>query len=212
MGPELLMIAGSVASAALQAKAASDQADKQQSLVDQMTQYKLQKSAEGQAATSKFLDTQDPAQRQAAVASTQQGIASNLQNSVKAAQQYQTPQNFAGKVSGDYTQRAASDAGTVADRLKRSIDQLSTIGAPAQTDLQRSLQLGQASTGVAGANSAAANVGNAFDTGINNVRPDPFLTLAAQIAGGAGKGLAARSLVKNPLGLGFDYTGALGTS
>lgn len=195
MGPEAAVIAslaGTVGSAALQSRAAEKQAKRQQELADQMNSYRLMKAREGEAATTKFLDTEAPEQRAVEMSATQGALASNLEKSVGAQQAFETPQNFAGKVSEGYGQRVASNEAATSDRLKRSIQQLAAIGAPGQRDLTRSLRLGEAAGGVGSANSAAGNVSNSYLTGINNTGADPFLMLASQLAAGAGRGVALK--------------------
>lgn len=194
-------IALAVASAALQYKSSQDQQRKQQDLADQMTQYRLSKSREGEAATNKFLASQQPEARAATNTAAEQAIAQGLNTSIGTAQAFEKPQNFAGKVTSDYTNRAASNEADLGNRLKTLIGNLSVIGAPAQRDFNTSLKFGDAVGSVGAANTAANNVGARYSTAIDNVQPDPYLDLAGQIAQGIGVGIAGR-----PKTLPIDYS------
>jgi len=183
-------IIAAVASVALQKAATDKQQSQQKSLADQMTQYRLKKSDESTAATNKFLDTQRPEARAATTANAQQELAQGLDQSIGAAQAFEKPQNFAGKVTSDYTNRAATDEATLSSRLKTLVGNLSVMGAPARRDFDTSLKFGDAAGTVAGANKAADAVSDRYTTAINNVQPDPFLSFASQLAQGYGMATA----------------------
>jgi hypothetical protein len=192
--PIAVAVAGTAASAAISNQAQKKQEARQKQLIESMNAYKLQKSREGEAATSKFLASESPEAHAAEAVSSRDALAQNLNQAVGAQQAFETPQNFAGKVSTDYTNRVASNESTTAARLKRSIDQLAGIGAPGQSALGTSLRFGEAAGGVSAANSAANTVGGAYTDAAGNVRQDPYLLLASQIVKGAGQGYALRGL------------------
>lgn len=206
MGPEVLAAAPYIfgaASTGLSLMAQQKQEKRQQSIADQMTAYKLSKARETEAATNKFLDTQVPEARAATTAAAQQEIAHSLDQSIGAAQAFEKPETFAGKVSPDYTSRKAANDATLSTRLRSIVNNLSTMGAPARRDFDTQLKLGQASGDVASANSAVNSVSPYFDREFERVGkegPDPFLDFASQLAAGVGVGLAGRK--KAPTGTG----------
>jgi hypothetical protein len=92
----------------------------------------------------------------------------------------------AGAVSPDYQARVASNDADLTSRLKRAVSQLSIIGAPAQQGLAEARRFGVAGGEVDASNTAANNVGAAYNKGIELQRPNSFLTLASQIMKGVG--------------------------
>lgn len=196
--PQIIAMAASVA---LQAKASHDAERKQDNLANQMTMYRMKKSQEGEAATKKFLETQTPQARAAENTAAANELHNSLDQSIGTAQAFETPHNFAGKVSDDYTRRAASNDQALGLKLKNLVNNLAAIGAPERRDFDTKLKLAQASGDVSAANSAAETVSGRFTDAMGNVRPDPFLTMGGQILAGY-----ARSKPKVPV----IYTGTGG--
>lgn len=152
---------------------------------NQATGYKLGQSGRAMDATSGLLtNTVAPAAVATNDATAKATLASNLGNTIAANRSYEQGPNFGGKVTADYAGRFASNNADTADRIKRAIDQFSTIGAPAVRRQGDAVQLAQAANTVAGANTASRNVGAQYNAAIDTVRPNPLLQFGAQLANG----------------------------
>jgi hypothetical protein len=100
----------------------------------------------------------------------------------------------AGKPSEDRTQATTAAAGTVAERTRKVIEQMSRMGAPGEQGVAQGKRFGQAASVVQGANDAIGNVGNAYQGDINRVQANPFLKLAGTMATAFGTGGLAGSM------------------
>lgn len=179
-----IAVAAAVASAVMSQQAQSGMEKRQKKLAEAMSNYQLSKSQESQAAIKGFTDTIQPDAKAAERTDINAELEQGLDSSVGAVRKFEAPQQIAGKVSDDFTQRTASNQGTVADRIRRAVQQLSIIGTPAEQGLRESRRLGVAAGTVDGANSAANNVGAAYMRGIQLQRPNPALSFGSQIFGG----------------------------
>lgn len=184
-GIDPLSVGLTVASTLLQGAAQSSAARRQKNIVDAMSAYRSQKAGEGQQAINNFLQTIQPGAKDAERTQVQDELRTGLDNSVGAVQKFQAPQQIAGKVSDDFDARTASNNATVSDRIKRAVDQLSIIGAPAEQGMREARRYGVTAGEVDATNSAANNVGARYQDALQTVRPDPFLSLASQLTQGA---------------------------
>lgn len=184
MTAALLPYALAAGSAVIGGLAQSDVTSRQKNLTNQMTAYRSQRAANAESTIENFLRTQDPSARAAQQSSTQADLQSGLNNSVGAVQKFQDQNPIQGKVSQDYTDRVASNAGGMQDRISKAISQLSGIGTPGEVGMQNARTYGLAATDVDAQQRAAGNVSARYMDGINSQRPDPFLGFASQLLGG----------------------------
>lgn len=184
----LLIIAGS---AFLQYQANQDAQDRQESMRRAMEAYQRSRSAETEAATNELLTKQTPKARGQEMQDLTADRAQSIRDTVGAAQAFDAAP-VAGKRSADYEATAAREADTRSAKLKRAIEQISTMGAPGEQEQKFGLRLGRAAGTVDAANRASANVRQGYLNDINGVRPDPGLMLASQIGMGVGTGMAMR--------------------
>lgn len=179
-------VATAVAGFVIQQYASEQQASKQQKLANSMELYKRTKAQEASAATEDYLKTMDPAARENDRQVAQSDLRRDYTAGVDATKKFETPDNFAGKVSPDYKGVADRAKSSTAQRIQDAIGQLATIGAPAQRDLKNASTFTNAAGRVGAAQTASANVGDVYGTAINNVRPDPYLNFAGQLVAGVG--------------------------
>jgi hypothetical protein len=170
----------------LEAKGQSDVRHRQERLSNAMADYSRTKYGEGRDAINQFLQTIQPQAKADERQQLTDELATGLNQSVSAARAVETPQTVAGAVSPDYQARVASNDADLTSRLKRAVSQLSIIGAPAQQGLAEARRFGVAGGEVDASNTAANNVGAAYNKGIELQRPNSFLTLASQIMKGVG--------------------------
>jgi len=189
--PLAIPIALAVAGVALKAKSDRDANQRQRRLQEAMEAYGLSKAAEGRAATEQLIATQTPAMRDAQMAEVENERREDMQSSVDSLQAFNQPQ-LAGKLSPDYTRAQERSAETVSARTRRAIEQLATIGAPAEAGFRHNIRYGRAASGVEAATRARANVDDAYTRDIRGVRPSWRQNLASQLLIGLGQGMAAR--------------------
>ncbi len=182
----LPLILGAVVSRAADREAE----DRRQRLLDAMKAYQTNKAKDSEAAIETLISKQKPDARQAELDAITASRAASLGASVDAVKST-NPAPIAGKLSPDYEKSQEQVAGTVAERTRRAIEQLSTMGAPGERDFKQGLRFGKAGTDVDAANTAIRNVGDAYMTDMNNVRASPGLKLiggALMAYGGGGLG------------------------
>lgn len=173
-----------------------------------MRAYGRGQAAIGQAATENLVAQQTPQARAAELATLTADRSKSLNDTVAAAQATKTPE-LAGKLSADYVRSQQSAAETVAERTRRAIEQLSTMGAPGEQALKSGMRFGQAASVVDATNNARGNVGNAFMGDIRNTVPNPGLKLAGSAlmaygAANAGMGATAAAGAEQLSGPGYD--------
>lgn len=177
-------------SAAVKARSDYDVNKRQKQIIDAMQQYQTGKAAKGREDITKYLDTVTPearvAEKNAATAELERGQA----QSVAATKAYETPSNFSGKVSDQYTNRVASQSALNADRIGRIMKQLSVIGTPAEQQLSQGIRFGRAATDVDAANSAIRGVTPAYMGSISRVRPSIWEDFFSQGLAGASNAYA----------------------
>lgn len=175
-----------------------DVANRQKKIIDAMRQFQVGKAQQGQRAISDYLDTITPekriAEKNAATSELEQG----LRQSVGATQAYETPQNFAGKLSESYKTRAAEGSAATAERIGRAMKQLAVIGTPQEQQQTQGIRFGRAATDVDAANSAIRGVTPAYEGAISRVRPNPWDSFFAQALGGASNAYAGRRAPRRP--------------
>lgn len=177
-------------SAALSESSNRDVSDRQQKIIEAMRQYQVGKAQQGQKAISTYLDTITPEKRIAEKNAATGELAQGLRQSVDATKAYETPQNFAGKVSEAYKNRATADTAATSDRISRAMQQLAVIGTPQEQQLSQGIRFGRAATDVDAANSAIRGVTPAYMGAISRVRPNPWDSFFSQALGGASNAYA----------------------
>lgn len=205
----LLVIAAGIGSKYVSERQATKQRDQ---LRQAMEAYQRTRASESTAATENLISQQTPAKRAAELSAVTDDRARSLEKTVSAAQATEAAP-IAGKLSSDYTAAQERAANTVAARTKRAIEQLATIGAPGEQQLKSSMRYGRAAGVVDAANRGSEYVGNAYMRDINNVRPNPLLTMAGDAAlavGGYGLGGAAgaRAAPAGASAMGADPSGS----
>jgi len=177
------------ASAFMKMQANEDAAGQREALRRQMETYQKSKARETEAATETLLQKQTPKARAEELMQVTQDREQSLKGTVGAAQAFDAPQ-IAGKLSGDYESTQEANAARIAERTRRAIEQLSSIGAPGEQQQRFGLRFGRAAGTVDAANRASENVGRGYMTDISNVVPDPFLSLAGDVGMAVGGSMA----------------------
>jgi hypothetical protein len=179
----IALIAGGTA---LQGYAQNKAQKKQESLADQMALFQSKKAGEGRESIERFLKGVTPEARRAEAEGVRTELERGLGESVGTASAFEKPENFAGKISPEYAAVRATGQGRTDERLKRAMAQLSAINTPGQQALAESMRYGRSAGDVDAANAASQNVGRSYLQAIDQVRPDPFLTMVGQIMSGVG--------------------------
>lgn len=149
---------------------------KRNKLLMAMQQYQRGQAQVGQGAIQGLINSETPQARATDLSKTIADRAKSLQTSVDAVQGT-NPAPLAGKMSDDYKASQEKAAGVVAERTRRAIEQLSTMGAPGEEALASGIRQGRAAGVVDSTNSAIGNVGGAFRTDMRNTVPNPGLKL-----------------------------------
>lgn len=175
-----------------------------------MEAYQKGKSRESEAATEEVLKKQAPEERETELAQVTADRTQSLRDTVGAAQAFDAPAT-AGKLSADYRAAQEKEAGTIAERTRRAIQQLATMGAPGEQGQKHQLRFSKAAGVVDASNIASQKVGRAYINDINSVKPNPFIDLASQVGMAVGGGMiggpqgAAGSSMAS--GMGADSSG-----
>lgn len=184
------------ASALLKNQANEDAADRRRAIQRSMESYQRTKARDVENATESLLKKQTPEARGHEMQAITADRADSLRDTVGAAQAFDAP-GIAGKLSSDYERAQEAAADSIANRTKRAIAQLATMGAPGEAQLAHQLRFGRAAGEVDAANIASDAVGRRYSQDIANVTVDPFMTMLSDagmavgtgsIAGGAGGG------------------------
>lgn len=166
---------------------------RQESMRNAMEQYQRTKARDVEAVTGDLLDKQTPKARETELASATADREQSLKNTVGAAQAFNAAP-ASGKLSADYKAVDEANAGRIAERTRRAIQQLAVMGAPSEAQRRFSTRFGHAAGEVDANNVASDRVGRAAMTDINNVRPNAAVDMLSQIGmayGGASLGGAA---------------------
>jgi hypothetical protein len=173
----------------------SEASDRANELQRAMETYQRARAQQNEAAIGKLVDAQTPEKRATDLAQTAASREQTMQSTIDAAHAASPVQAPAGASTGSDYQRASSAAAdTVAARTKRAIEQLGIMGAPGEQALTSGIRYGRAAGNVDAGNNAIANVGSGYMRDINNVQPDPFLSLLGDVGiayGGGTLGTAA---------------------
>jgi hypothetical protein len=185
--PAWVPLAIMAASAALNYQNNRAAQKRQESLRRAMETYQRQKAREQEGAVEKLIERQTPQAREEELASLTADHRRSMQDTVEAATPVQNV--IAGNLSPEYGRSQERAASVNAEKLKRAIEQLSTMGAPGAQRHQHGIRFGRAAGDVDAARLASGRVGEAYMTDINNVRPDPFKAMLSQIGMGVGMGM-----------------------
>ena len=161
---------------------------RQENIRRAMEAYQMGKARQTEAATEELLKKETPEERKTELTQVTGDREQSLRDTVGAAQAFDAPAT-AGKLSDDYRAAQEKEATTIADRTRRAIQQLATMGAPGEQRQKHQMRFSKAAGEVDAANIASENVGRAYMTDINNVRPNPFLNLASQVGMAVGGGM-----------------------
>ena len=187
MLPALAIIAASAG-----AKYLGDRAvlKRQKSIRNSMEAYQRSKTAENEAAVERLLAKQTPDARGAELAQVTADNAKSMQDTVGAAQAFNQP-GIAGNVSHEYKAAQEAEAANIAERTRRAIEQLATMGAPSEQQNKFNIRFGRSAGKVDAANRASDYVGRAYMSDIEGVRPNAILDMASQVGMGVGTGMLA---------------------
>lgn len=170
----------------------SEASDRSKELQKAMETYQRMRAQQNEAAINNLVDQQTPQKRAADLQQTEASRVASMQGTVDAARAASPVAPAAGtNTSTDYQSASTAAADTVASRTKRAIQQLALMGAPGEQSLASGIRFGRAAGNVDAGNAAIANVGTGYMRDIDNVRPDPFLSLLGDVGiayGGAGIG------------------------
>lgn len=195
----LIPLAILAASAFAKHEANQDAIKRQRSIAGAMEAYQRSRSKLAERATQDLTRKQAPESRATELADLTRQRADSMRESVGAAQAFDQPV-VSGNLSDDFKRTQDAEAQSIAARTKRAIEQLAAMGAPAEAKQAHQLRFGRAAGEVDAANRASDNVGRAYMTDINSVRPNDTLSLlsdigmtagSAMLLGGAGAGAGA---------------------
>lgn len=182
MWPGLIILA---ASALLKNRNDRAALKRQQNLAGAMHAYQRGKSDEAMAATEELISKQTPLARGTELSQVTRDRERSLRDTVGAAQAFEAPAST-GKLSADFRAAQEKEATSIAERTRRAIEQLASMGAPAEQQLKHQLRYGKAAGTVDSANDAMESVGRAYAADIDNVRPNRFVDMASRIGMGVG--------------------------
>lgn len=206
MWPALLVLAASMAAKTF----ANQQATSRQNQLQQAMQaYQLARAKGNEQAINKLIDQQTPQKRAAELQDLDASRVQSMTGTVDQARAA-SPVTAPAGASADYQKASTAAADTVAARTKRAIEQLGTMGAPGEAGIASGLRFGRAAGTVDAGNTAISNVGNAYMTDINNVRPNPMLSMAADAGMAVGGGMLGGAWGAAPAGarmMGADKAG-----
>lgn len=181
----LLILAGG---AFAKMQASEDAADRRESIRRSMEAFQRTKAHEVDAATQDLVEKQTPQARADESGQIVQDRTQSLRDTVGAAQAFNAPP-IAGKLSDDYRNVDEANANRVAERTRRSIQNLAEMGAPEEQGQAFGIRFGRAASRVDAANAASKNVGEGYLSDIDRVRPDPTLSAIGEIGLGVGKAM-----------------------
>lgn len=204
---ELLVLA---ASALLKHQNDKRAIERQQSLRSAMEAYQRGKAKEIEAATEELIQKQTPQARADEAANITADRAQSLRDTVGAAQAFDAP-GIAGKLSADYRSTDETTAAKRAERTRRAIEQMATMGEPSEQQQRFGLRFGKAAGTVDASNRAIENVGRAYTGAMSRVQPDPAIDLISQIGMGVGAGMLG-SAGAGAATLGYTNTTGNGTN
>lgn len=187
MWPAIALIA---ASQLLNYQNNKDAQKRRESFRRSMEAFQRSKAEESRAASEQLLQKQTPEQRgdELAQATAQRG--ESMRDTVGAAQAFDAPAT-AGERGADFAATSEREAQARAEKLRRAIEQLSTMQAPGEQQNAFGLRFGRAAARVDAANRASARVGAGYERDIAGVQPDPLIGMVSQVGSAVGTGMLA---------------------
>lgn len=173
-----LSLAVLAASAFAKFAANEEAAERREAYRRRMEAYQRTKARDTERATEALVSKQTPEARGAELKDITVDREQSLRDTVGAAQAFDAPA-IAGKLGSDYSAAQEATAGRIAERTRRAIEQLATMGAPQEQAEAFGRRFGRAASEVDANNRASRNVGEGYLKDIESVQPDPFLSLAA---------------------------------
>ncbi len=176
-------------SAFLKYQANQEAADQREQYRNAMEAYQRTKAAEVEKATDLFVKKQTPDARGQELNDITADRQKSLKDTVGAAQAFdQAP--IAGKMGADYASTQEANANRIAERTRKAISQLATMGAPGEQQQAFGRRFGLAAGQVDASNRASQNVGGGYLKDISNVVPDPTMTMLGDVGMAVGSGMA----------------------
>lgn len=169
-----------------------------------------ERQARATQAIERYLSRQEMPARDAERIAVRDEMRSNLSDSVGAVEKFSEQPVIQGKTSDAYAQRVAGNAASNAERVRRAIEQLATIGTPGESARRDSVALGRSALDVGGEQDAIRNLDQAYGNMIENVRPNGLLMLASQALQGYGMGqfMKGGATAAQPAANGLKFTGS----
>lgn len=186
MWPALAVIAASMFAKHMANKDAQNRAN---SLRGAMDTYQRGKAQQNEAAINQLVSQQTPDARAKELQAIQASRTGSMQSTVDSARAASPISAVAGTTGQDYAKASIAAADTVANRTKRAISQMATMGAPGEASLSSGIRFGRAAGNVDAGNQAIGNVGAGYMRDINLVRPNPFLSMAGDVGMAVGGGM-----------------------
>lgn len=182
-------------------------ARRRQEMLNLSHQYGLNQAAKSRASIDEYLARFSPEARERETADLRSEVAANLEKGMGVVQPFSAPQDFAGKVSEDYTRAKANATGAAQARVKKAMENLAVMGTPAVRAVADRPALNDASADVALANQAAARARAHYAGTMETVRPDAFTNFIGQVLRGVGQAGVTSKKTRRPAATGF-YPGA----
>lgn len=192
MWPALLVIAASMFAKHM----ANQQAQNRSSSLQQaMETYQRTKAQQNEGAINQLVSQQTPDARAKELQDINASRSATMNQTVDQARAASPIQPVAGtNTSPDYQQAAAAAADRVSTRTANAIKNLSTMGAPGEQAISSGVRFGRAAGNVDAGNAAIGNVGAGYMRDINNVRPNPMLSMLGDVGMAVGGGMAGSAL------------------
>ncbi|HZQ71693.1 MAG TPA: hypothetical protein VFB08_02155 [Burkholderiales bacterium] len=169
------------------------------SLQQAMQAYQQSKARQNEQAINNLVSQQTPQKRADELNSITASRAASMQNTVDQVRSAAPISTTAGtNTSPDYQKAEAAAADRVSQRVTSQIKNLSVMGAPGEASIASGLRYGRAAGDVDAGNEAIQNVGRGFATDMENVRPDPFLSLVSRIGMAAGTAMGGGGIGAQP--------------
>lgn len=189
------------ASALMKHMANEEAAERREGYRRDMEAYQRLRAKDTERATEQLLHKQTPEAREGELKTITADREGSLRDTVGAAQAFNAPQ-IAGKLGADYQATQEASALKVAERTRRAIEQLATMGAPQEQAEAFNKRFGRAAGEVDANNRAAENVGRGYMSDISNVQADPLTSMLGDIGMSVGASMAgdASSIANNGQG------------
>lgn len=171
-------------------KANKDAENRQSSLRGTMEQYQRGKAQQNEAAINQLMSKQTAPARAAELANIDASREASMRGAVDQARAASPVTQVAGtNTSPDFQQASQAASTRVADKTAKAIQQLGMMGAPGEQGVASGIRFGRTAGNVDANNIAIGNVGDAYMRDINNVKPNPLLSLAGDAGMAIGGGM-----------------------